>query len=94
MVCAPDRKANSERGYANLFSVLDEADAYVTRNGLDLPPEPEARHLGPDPACMTDPLLSLNLAEAGVTATVRRSPDAGIQAPPKAEPSHLRPVTS
>ena len=64
---APDLAANIERGDANLLALLDEADAWVTRNGIDLPPDPEARRIGPAPACMTDPLRQLDLAEAGVT---------------------------
>ena len=47
---APDLGDNIARGDANYLSLLDEADAYVDRNGLDLPEEPEARVLGPDPA--------------------------------------------
>ena len=40
---AGSRRRTSRRGDANYLSVLDEADAYVARNGLDLPEEPEAR---------------------------------------------------
>lgn len=54
------------RGDANYLSVLDEADAYVDRTGADLPEDPEARRIGPDPACFTVPLRSLDLAAAGV----------------------------
>lgn len=66
----PDLAANIERGDANYLSVLDAADAYIEAQGLDFPPEPEARLLDPAPACMTDPILSLNLAEAGVTSII------------------------
>ena len=62
---APDLAANIARGDANYLSVLDEADAYVARYGLDLPEEPEARRIDPDPPCMTDPILSLDLKAAG-----------------------------
>ncbi|UCH40376.1 MAG: NAD(P)-binding domain-containing protein, partial [Gammaproteobacteria bacterium] len=65
---ATDLADNLAQGDANLLSVLDEADAYVVRNGLDLPEEPEARHIEPDPQCVTDPVLELNLAEAGITS--------------------------
>ena len=34
---------------------------------MDLPEEPEAREIGPDPQCVTDPTLQLDLADAGVT---------------------------
>ncbi len=67
---APDLADNLARGDANYLSVLDEADAYVARNGLDLPEEPEARRIEPDPPCVTDPLLELNLAQAGITSIV------------------------
>ncbi|GAA1217041.1 flavin-containing monooxygenase [Prauserella alba] len=67
---ADDLGTNIARGDANYLALLDEADAYVARNGLDLPEEPEARELGPDPACVTDPIRELNLAEAGVTSIV------------------------
>jgi putative flavoprotein involved in K+ transport len=67
---ATDLAHNLAQGDANALSVLDEADAYVTRNGLDLPQEPEARNIEPDPQCVTDPILELNLAEAGITSIV------------------------
>jgi putative flavoprotein involved in K+ transport len=67
---APDLGDNVRRGDANYLSLLDEADAYVDRNGLDLPDEPEARELLPDPECMTDPVLELDLAAAGVGSIV------------------------
>ncbi|UQS24726.1 NAD(P)/FAD-dependent oxidoreductase [Amycolatopsis thermalba] len=66
----PDLGANIARGDANYLALLDEADAFVERNGLDLPEEPEARELGPDPACVTDPTLELDLAAAGITSIV------------------------
>lgn len=64
---APDLAKNVAGGDANYLSLLDAADAYVARNGLDLPEEPQARVIGADPACMTDPILALDLAEAGIT---------------------------
>jgi putative flavoprotein involved in K+ transport len=67
---APDLAANINAGDANYLSLLDEADAYVVRNGLTLPEEPQARVLLPDPGCMTDPILSLDLAGAGVTTVL------------------------
>ena len=67
---APDLAQNIAQGDANYLSVLDEADAYIERNGLDFPPEPEARLVGADPQCVTDPVLELNLAEAGINSIV------------------------
>ena len=67
---ATDLAKNIAAGDENYLALLDEADAYVTRNGLDLPEEPSARELGPDPDCVTDPVLELDLAAAGVTSIV------------------------
>jgi putative flavoprotein involved in K+ transport len=64
---APDLADNIRRGDANYLSVLREADAYADRNGLDLPLEPEAHEIGPDPDCMTNPILALDLKKAGIT---------------------------
>ena len=66
----PDLADNVAQGDENYLSLLDTADAYVARNGLDLPEEPEARNFLPDPQCLTHPLLELDLAEAGVTSIV------------------------
>lgn len=63
---AGDLAENIARGDANLRALLDEADAYVARNGLDLPEEPEARATLPDPDCLTHPLRELDLKAAGV----------------------------
>jgi putative flavoprotein involved in K+ transport len=67
---APDLARNIARGDANYLSVLDAADAYVAKNGLDLPEEPQARKLEADPDCVINPVLELNLAEAGITSIV------------------------
>jgi putative flavoprotein involved in K+ transport len=63
---ADDLADNIRKGDANYLSVLDEADAYIARNGLDLPPEPEARVFPDDPDCVIHPLRQLDLAEAGI----------------------------
>jgi putative flavoprotein involved in K+ transport len=67
---APDLARNIARGDASYVSVLDAADAYVAKTGLDLPEQPEARRLEPDPDRMTNPVLEIDLAEAGVTSIV------------------------
>ncbi len=63
---APDLADNLAQGDANYLSLLDQADAYIARNGLDLPEEPDARTIDPDPACVSDPILELNLEDAGI----------------------------
>jgi putative flavoprotein involved in K+ transport len=67
---APDLADNIARGDANYLSVLDEADAYIARNGIDLPQEPAAREILPDPECVTDPILSLDLKAAGIGSII------------------------
>ena len=67
---APDLADNIAHGDANYLSVLDEADAYIERNGLDLPPEPGARNIAPDPDCVANPIRELKLAEAGITSII------------------------
>ena len=70
MTFAPDLSRNIARGDANYLAVLDEADAYVLRNGLQLPEETEARKIAPDPDCVANPVLDLKLAAAGITSIV------------------------
>ncbi|MCV7423607.1 NAD(P)-binding domain-containing protein [Mycobacterium yunnanensis] len=70
LTIAPDLRANIDAGDANYLSMLDEADAYVARNGLDLPEEPEARVFAPDPECGSDPIGRLDLAAAGITTVI------------------------
>lgn len=67
---ADDVAQNVNDGDANYLSVLDEADAYVTRHGLDLPLEPEAREMAPEPDCVTNPIRELDLAKAGITSII------------------------
>ena len=67
---ADDLARNVARGDANYVALLDEADAYVARNGLDLPEEPEARAVLPDPDCIRRPILSLNVKEAGIGSII------------------------
>lgn len=67
---ASDLRANLDAGDANYLALLDDADAYAERNGLDLPPEPEARVIPPDPDCVSNPLAELDLAKAGITTII------------------------
>ena len=67
---ADDLAGNIAAGDANYLSLLDEADAWVERNGMDLAEEPEARVIDPDPPCITEPMLELDLAGAGVSTII------------------------
>jgi putative flavoprotein involved in K+ transport len=66
----PNLAENLARGDENYLALLNAADAYIERNGLDLPEEPEARITFPDPACVTHPILELDLVKAGVTSII------------------------
>ena len=65
-----DLAANIAAGDVNYLSVLDEADAYVARNGLTLPEEPAARMMQVDPDCVTIPIRELNLTKTGITSII------------------------
>ena len=67
---SPDLAKNIAEGDANYLSVLREADNYIAREGLNFPPEPEAHIIPPDPACLSDPILSLDIATAGITTVI------------------------
>jgi putative flavoprotein involved in K+ transport len=66
----PNLAQNLAGGDANYLAVLAAADAYAREKGLDLPDEPEAHRIAPDPECVTHPILQLNLAAAGITSVI------------------------
>lgn len=70
MTFAPDLAENITKGDENYLSVLDEADAYLEREGIDLPEEPEARLIDPAPDCMINPILALDLQKEGITTVI------------------------
>jgi putative flavoprotein involved in K+ transport len=65
-----DLAANITEGDRFYLEMLDLADAYEERNGLGLPEEPSARELGPLPVSVTDPILELDFAAAGITSII------------------------
>jgi putative flavoprotein involved in K+ transport len=67
---SPDLAQNIAAGDANYLSVLREADAYIAREGLDMPQEPEAHIIPPDPTCLSHPILTLDLATAGIKTII------------------------
>jgi putative flavoprotein involved in K+ transport len=66
----PNLARNIALGDSNYLATLQAADAYVAEHGLDLPEEPAAHHIGPDPQCLTNPVLALDLAGAGITTII------------------------
>lgn len=67
---APGLNETIAAGDANYLDVLDSADAYVARNGIDLPEEPAARQLDPLPGCVTDPIREVDVAHSGITSII------------------------
>jgi len=65
-----DLQQNIANGDSNYLSVLDEADAYVESNGLDLPVEPEARGIVADPPCVAEPIREVSLEQAGIGSII------------------------
>jgi len=65
---AGDLADNIAMGDADYLAMLDAADAYIARTGLDLPEEPEARTPFPDPDCLAHPIRALDLRAEGVGA--------------------------
>lgn len=70
MAFEPGLADNIAAGDQAYFDVLREADAYIEQNGLPFPPEPDAWTLLPDPDCLKEPILSLDLAQAGITTVL------------------------
>lgn len=67
---ADDVRKNVDAGDANYNQLLDDADAYVAAMGLDLPLDPDARAVFPEPASLTDPIDSLDFAAEGITTII------------------------
>jgi putative flavoprotein involved in K+ transport len=64
---APDLAENLAIGDRDYLNLLAEADAYVREHGLGLPEEASAHVIGDDPPCVTKPITSLSLGEAGIS---------------------------
>lgn len=67
---AADLTQNITDGDENYLSVLEEGDAYIEKNQLDMPQEEDAKIIGPDPECMKNPILELDLAQQGITTII------------------------
>jgi len=68
--CRPNLAENIAGGDDNYLSVLAAADAYVREKGLDFPEEPDAYRIAPDPECLIDPILQLDLVASGITSII------------------------
>lgn len=65
-----DLADNIEFGNKSYLDTLDVIDAYIENNGLDLPEYPEARKLLPETEYEKNPILELDLSEAGITSII------------------------
>ena len=70
MTFANDLQRNVSAGDANYMAMLDAADAYVQKMGLDLPEDPGARHMLPDPDCLTSPVTKLVFEQEDVSTII------------------------
>jgi len=70
MHIAPDLVDNVAHGDANYLSVLERADAFAEKYGLDLAPEPEAKVIDPDPPCMANPTRAVDVAAEDITTII------------------------
>ena len=61
---------NIREGDKNYLSILDLADAYAEKNGLDLPLDLEARKIGPDPQCIASPIRSVDLSVENISTII------------------------
>jgi len=67
---AGDLGENIANGDASYLAMLDAADAYIARNGLDFPEEPAARDRLADPDCIKHPVRALDLAAQNITSII------------------------
>jgi len=70
MEIAPDLADSLATGDGIYATFLDMADAHVERHGLDVPQDPAAHAVLPDPLCLTEPLRRLGISAAGIGAVI------------------------
>jgi putative flavoprotein involved in K+ transport len=67
---APDLHESLAFGDAAYAAFLDAVDEHVTRSALDVPADPAARLVLPNPPCVVEPVAELDLRSAGIGAVV------------------------
>ena len=67
---ADDLASNIAHGDSSYLNMLAEADAYIKRNGLDLPPDEDAKKLIANPECVDKPIRELQLKSAGINSVI------------------------
>jgi putative flavoprotein involved in K+ transport len=67
---APDLAESLANGDAVYTTFLDLVDAHVERHGLNVPQDPAARAVLPDPPCVAEPIRRLEIRADGIGAVV------------------------
>ena len=67
---AADLAESLAGGDATYAAFLDMADAHVKRHAPDMPEDPAARAVLPDPRCVTEPLRQLDIGADGIGAVI------------------------
>jgi putative flavoprotein involved in K+ transport len=67
---APDLANRLAYGDVSYAVFLDMVDAHVDRHGLNLPKDPAAREVQPDPPCLAQPLRRLDLRADGIGTVI------------------------
>jgi putative flavoprotein involved in K+ transport len=67
---APDLADSLAYGDASYAVFLGMMDAHAERHGVRMPEDPAARAVLPDPPCLAEPMLRLDLRAAGIGAVV------------------------
>jgi putative flavoprotein involved in K+ transport len=67
---APDLGESLANGDTVFATFLDMVDAHVEQHGLNLPQDPAARAMLPDPPCVAEPLRRLDLRTEGIGAVI------------------------
>jgi putative flavoprotein involved in K+ transport len=67
---APDLAENLASGDRAYAGFLDAVDEHVARHELDVPEEPGARAMRPDPACVVQPIRRLDVRAAGISSVI------------------------
>jgi putative flavoprotein involved in K+ transport len=70
LAIANDLAENLARGDASFVDFTRQADDYATRQRLDLPPSESDNNVSHDPKEVTDPILTLDIANAGISTII------------------------
>lgn len=65
-----DLAKNIHEGDAMYLGFLRDADLFLKHNDIDLPEEPEAYNILPDPECVTQPILEVDLEKENITTII------------------------